>query len=334
MAGNRHPSFTLRFEPEGEGWQVTVVPGDVRFVGRALTEAEKMAVEHLARLGWDRADCTSDFTAVMAPNLVQAIDWARQARAEADDADLRAVRSSYRAIQALESAGFSRQDLSLLAGLAPAEVDRILRLGALEIAATTQIPTDLFSHEMEVPTWYEGSVWQTDGILSPGAALAWDMALDDLLADLAAYRESPHPAPLRETSLGQLLPDRFRARYDDQFLDRFVAVVTAVHARVISGDLGHWATPAEEIALVVLEQCAVSMAEVNFDVGVPIAKPSDRELVLELRPYVVDDTDVDVLWGPGLDGIEEDAQVMAAYGYEDQLRFDNWFKPYRGSGQE
>lgn len=148
------------------------------------------------------------------------------------------------------------------------------------------------------------------------------MALDNLTEDLQIV-------PFSETLLAAYLPDRFRHRYDADFIERFVAVLRSMHIRITGGTIERLASPIEEIAVAVLEESAVAMAQVNAELGWSIAEASDSEHVTELRDAIAEDTDIEVLWGPELDGAEEDPDVMRIYGYEDHLRFENWFRPYR-----
>jgi hypothetical protein len=315
-------------QTEGE----SVLPHEgMTFRGKSVAGVEGKADAYLANLELNEYEWSYDFSQALEPYLLQELDAAGRSRNEWERAQYQMVCVTYRTIKALKAAGFSVRDIAVFTALSKSEVQEISKKGLLyqriekEQDRKAKAALDAVTehvHEMKAPNWYKGSSWQAQGILSPGAALAWEMALENLLSEL-------QDLPFEETCLAGWLPDRFNRFYDQGFVKTFVGVLRAVHGRLVSGSWNRWETPAEEIAIAVLQESAAAVAEINFDLGMRIARKSDVQKVRDLRDYVVEDFDVDLLWGREYDGVEDDVDIMTFVGYSDELRFENWFKPYR-----
>jgi hypothetical protein len=179
------------------------------------------------------------------------------------------------------------------------------------------------------PQWYAVNGWdEADSPLTPGAAVAWESALDVGLDGLVALGE--------HSDLFAALPTRFVRRYDRAFLERFVTALRRVYeASIANADPPVCVCTADEVALEVLVQLAtplaVAMLEMNADTpgAFAFASPSDELSLSEFHDLLVADSDVLFLWDWEDDGIEGDEQFMKIAGVGEALKFENWFVPFQ-----
>jgi hypothetical protein len=184
------------------------------------------------------------------------------------------------------------------------------------------------STETTTPEWYAANGWdRADSPLTPGAAVAFEMAFDSGLDGLRTQGTG--------SDLFDALPARFARRYDDAFFERFGPVVRRVHEWAIAGPTQQLCTcTADEIALEVLVQLAEDW--VLFAVEVeeerpgtfPLASPEDESSLSEFHSLLIADADVLFLWDWEDDGIEHDEVFMRRAGIGDALKFENWFVPF------
>src|SRR4051794_30267348 len=153
----------------------------------------------------------------------------------------------------------------------------------------------------EAPDWYRGSDYETKRLLTPGAAFAWDYALELVESDLDLYEDG-----WSGSFIWGFLPDRFRDQYDNVFLEHMLVDLRHVHGLVKSPPSIPLAlaTPAQEIALFVLEQAAVTAAEIDLDTGTFSLTAEDMDSAAELREFLAEDPDVELLYGFSWDGVE------------------------------
>jgi len=138
---------------------------------------------------------------------------------------------------------------------------------------------------------------------------ALDVAID-LLGDLSDPEDG---------LLFSRLPERFEHRYDPAFLRAFYKVFEAVAMMVRSGQPIIMHSTAEELAFRAIVEEAIGYAQ---------DEPSNSgERLDTFRADIVEDTDVDMLYNPVLDGVETSPQ----FEHLDlgALRFENWFTPFR-----
>src|SRR4051794_10659679 len=153
----------------------------------------------------------------------------------------------------------------------------------------------------EAPDWYRGSNYETERLLTPGAAFAWDYALEFIGSDLELHEDD-----WSESFLWDFLPDRFRDQYDNVFIEHMLVDLRHVHGLVKSPPSMPLAlaTPAQEIALFVLEQAATTVAEIDIDTGTFGLTAEDMASAAELREFLAEDPDVELLYGFSWDGVE------------------------------
>lgn len=149
----------------------------------------------------------------------------------------------------------------------------------------------------------------------------WIKAAADVLVDL--YHQDLQALMDGEswddTHFSGDLPRRFNRHYDLRFAKQFLDVVMAVAWKI--HDKGYWLlnSVAEELAMRAILNMAVVQAELEggkFD-------PND------VFDAVFEDADFEWLLGSRWDGAEDDEEMAARLGVAN-LRFGEWFKPFRG----
>ena len=133
-------------------------------------------------------------------------------------------------------------------------------------------------------------------------ALATDGQLDTSLVDYLIDHE--------------FLPARYRHRYDEGFVRRFLAVLEAVIDKLGRPDSGPLESTAQELVLHGLLASAEELAELN---GVDV----DFDL---FRNSCLEDLDHELLYHPAFDGVEDVTDPELRFA---NLAFVDWFKPFR-----
>jgi hypothetical protein len=113
----------------------------------------------------------------------------------------------------------------------------------------------------------------------------------------------------------EFLPARYRHRYDEAFVRRFLLVLESVIGKLGGQDPGPLESTAQELALHGLVATAEGLAD------------DDVELDFDLfRHLNVEDLDHELLFYPAFDGVEDDTDNELRFA---NLRFEDWFKPFR-----
>lgn len=126
---------------------------------------------------------------------------------------------------------------------------------------------------------------------------------------------------LDETSMYQYLPERYQHRYDLSFAQQFLDVMILVAWKI--RDKGWWMlnSVAEELAM----RAILHQAEVQAELE---GKSFASE---DLVDYIFEDTDIEFLFLPKFDGIEDDEYLVRHMGIAN-LHFGDWFNPFRPTG--
>lgn len=114
----------------------------------------------------------------------------------------------------------------------------------------------------------------------------------------------------------EFLPIRYRHRYDEGFIRRFLLTLESVIAKLAEQDPAPLESTAQELALHGLLDTAEGLAELN-----------DMEVDFDLlRNLHFEDLDHELLFDPAFDGVEEDTANELSFA---NLRFEDWFEPFR-----
>lgn len=140
--------------------------------------------------------------------------------------------------------------------------------------------------------------------------------LDEIFDDLAHLAGG---GGVSDTNMVGYLPPGFSPRYNDRFARKFLACVCAVASKLAQP--GNWplACVGEELALHALIDHAEALLE---------SAGSDDDLQ-DFRDQATEDLDCLLLFDMNLDGFE-DSEAADRLGMGN-LRFDDWFKPFRDS---
>jgi len=148
--------------------------------------------------------------------------------------------------------------------------------------------------------------------------------VDHLFGDLAELTGTGDPGATVRSAKGAAffvledLPARYAHRYDALFVQQLIVAAVTVTARLTEG----WrplACVAEELALrLLLDQAEVRLEAADLDL------PGWRGIV---EDCLFEDTDHELLFDPGLDGIEDDEESLARTGTT-PLAFTRWFTPF------
>ena len=154
------------------------------------------------------------------------------------------------------------------------------------------------------------------------------LTVDQLFEDLATLRELPSHATVASAPdelfwVLDGLPSRYANRYDVLFVQELIVAMVDVTRRFTEG----WeplACVGQELALrLILDQAEVQLelTEADSSVGVP---DNWRPLVEET---LFEDLDHEMLYDPGLDGIEDDQEVLESIAAA-PMGFADWFRPF------
>jgi hypothetical protein len=164
-------------------------------------------------------------------------------------------------------------------------------------------------------------------LLAAGAIMtATETLLDQLFDDLSSLsREGGTTvADNRGNDLYAVLqlPPRYRHRYDEQFLRKFIVATIVVTERLTRPAWESATTVAEELAL----RLVADEAERQLDGAGLQARvyPHWRSVYEELS---LEDLDHELLYNPQLDGIEDDPGFASAT-QTTPLNFEAWFCPF------
>jgi hypothetical protein len=151
------------------------------------------------------------------------------------------------------------------------------------------------------------------------------IVLDDLFEDLDTLRQERFGSTVAEADEDTFLvldelPARYAHRYDTLFAQQLIVATVDVTRRFTAGwePLG---CVAEELALRLIlngAEIQLELAEVDLE--------DDWRAVVEAALF--EDPDHEMLFDASLDGIEDDAEFLAALGAA-PMGFTDWFKPFK-----
>lgn len=151
-------------------------------------------------------------------------------------------------------------------------------------------------------------------------AAAAEMMIDTWPRELCAatHREPIDP----DGMMAATLPSKHAHRYDRDFAVRYLGALFVVIDRLGDPDLRGQlcGSTAEELAFMALIDAAVEL----------LGEDEDDEPLWSFRARMVEDTDVELLFDPALDGIEA-PELHVATSPPVNLEFDRWFDRFRGS---
>ena len=120
-----------------------------------------------------------------------------------------------------------------------------------------------------------------------------------------------------DTFMSNWLPLKYLPRYDIRFARSFAVCLIAVAGKLTDRHPHVLASVAEEMALAAILDEAESALDLN---GRKVDMRAEAEAAFQ-------DTDFELLFDPGWDGIENDESV--AHLAMANLRFEDWFRPFR-----
>jgi hypothetical protein len=155
---------------------------------------------------------------------------------------------------------------------------------------------------------------------------AVEVLVDQLFSDLVALESSDadsvqtHDDPESLLALS-MLPTQYRHRYTPLFVRKFTVAAIAVTERLTREQWEPAVTVAEELALHLLgEQAEVLIELTGLEAEVDAGwRGAYNDAVLE-------DVDYEILYEPGMDGIEEDDDM--AHLHMAPMSFSAWFRPF------
>ena len=127
--------------------------------------------------------------------------------------------------------------------------------------------------------------------------------------------------PVEQTFMYQYLPPRYTHHYDLGFAQQFWEVTIVVAWKVRDRALWRLNSVAEELAM----RAILSQAEAQAELEGKTFNP------YELEDAIFEDCDVEILFDQRLDGVEDDESFIERLGLAN-LRFPDWFRPFRPSG--
>jgi hypothetical protein len=145
---------------------------------------------------------------------------------------------------------------------------------------------------------------------------AASILLDQLFDDLAHMAGNGDVA---RTNVIQYLPPAFAPRYTAGFARQFLACVSAVTTKLVQPGSWPLACVGEELALHALVDQAVAVLE---------AAGEDADLE-DFREAATEDLDCLLIFEPRFDGVED--SPAAGWLGMSNLRFEDWFKPFRAT---
>ena len=159
------------------------------------------------------------------------------------------------------------------------------------------------------------------GTLSPGHEAALDDAIqvltDEFFDDLVALGNG---AAFAETDMAGYLPPKYLPRYSFLFAKQFLTCLLTVAWKLRSRQDHALSCIAEELALRALLEAAQSILEASGETATYDG----------LREVAFEDEDIELLFRPDLDGIE-DSELGRSLGVGN-LAFGDWFVPFHGRG--
>jgi hypothetical protein len=158
------------------------------------------------------------------------------------------------------------------------------------------------------------------GAVMWAATTVVDNLFDDLKSMQVAGAETVADANDAAFFILDDLPERYRNRYNELFVRKFLVATVAVTGRLSAPEWIPLASLAEELALRILVQHAVAVVEMALDA------PADSGWVSTFYDAAFEDIDHEFLYEPDMDGIEDQPELgppgMAP------MRFESWFVPF------
>lgn len=150
------------------------------------------------------------------------------------------------------------------------------------------------------------------GALMFAANLVFDRILDDLvISDEQRERLG------EERFVDEYLPSQYRQCYDAAFVRKLLATAAKVSQDLATADYSYPACTAEELVLWMIAQQWQVLLDLT-DLG---------QTWTDLSEYLFEDTDFEYLFGPDMDGVENDPLVHKTTGI-DVNPVGDWFVPF------
>lgn len=131
---------------------------------------------------------------------------------------------------------------------------------------------------------------------------------------------------ISDSNLVELMPRRFLPRYDLAFAQHLTERVSDLLLRLERGCQEGWAYPHETFLKSVVEE--MLMAQIIRYAIDDAASDESREELQALEDLSFEDRDFEWLYDLSHDGITDDPEVARTFGFAN-LRFEDWFKPFR-----
>lgn len=147
---------------------------------------------------------------------------------------------------------------------------------------------------------------------------ASEVVVDLFSADVQSLAEQH---PFQETFMYEQLPRRYQHHYNLSFAQQFLDAAIVVAWKVQDKRRWRLNSVAEELVM----RAILSQAEVQANLE---GKTFDSG---DLVDEIFEDTDIEFLFQWEFDGIEDDERYIKQLGLAN-LRFADWFKPFRPTG--
>jgi hypothetical protein len=147
--------------------------------------------------------------------------------------------------------------------------------------------------------------------LYDAATMLTDQFFDDVAGLLA-------DGDFAQSAMAGYLPAKYLLRYNVLFAKQFLACLLTVAWKLRAPDYYPLACVAEELALHAIIECAEALLE----------SEGLQADFTEFEDEAFEDADVEQLFDPALDGIEN-SELGQKLGMA-HLRFEDWFRPFRG----
>lgn len=146
----------------------------------------------------------------------------------------------------------------------------------------------------------------------------------ELLVDLFSddVRDLINGCPFDETWMYEQLPGRYQHHYDLDFAQQFLDVMIILNWKIHDRRWWMLNSVAEELAM----RAVLNVAKAQADLE---GKEFDSS---DLVDCIFEDTDVEFLFQQEFDGIEDDEHLIKQFRLVN-LRFADWFKPFRPTGR-
>lgn len=152
---------------------------------------------------------------------------------------------------------------------------------------------------------------------------ATDQVVDELRDDVDELIQG---GSISDSNLVEWMPRRFLPRYDLAFAQGLVERVGDLAVRLDRGHQEGWPYPHETFLKSVVEE--MLMAQIIRYAIDDAASDESREELQALEDLSFEDRDFEWLYDLSHDGITDDPEVARTFGFAN-LRFEDWFKPFR-----